>query len=168
MMRILTVRSWLTLIIPVGLVAGLHAAEPRHTKRLLLALKENVDKYEEKFGKIELSDKGYDPPLALYIKGALEPRDKHAVAIVGSRQTTYYGLETARKLAYQLAFAGVTVVSGVPLAGEALEELATRLKKRCGSGGTVHDGVIEIQGDHRDALVAELGKLGYAVKRSGG
>jgi len=63
---------------------------------------------------------------------------------------------------------GVTVVSGVPLAGDALEELATRLKKRCGSGGTVDGGVIEIQGDHRDTLVAELGKLGYTVKRSGG
>lgn len=63
---------------------------------------------------------------------------------------------------------GVTVVSGVPLAGAGLEELATRLKKRCGSGGTVHDGVIEIQGDHRDTLVVELGKLGYTVRRSGG
>jgi len=63
---------------------------------------------------------------------------------------------------------GVTVIAGVPLAGDALDELATRLKKRCGSGGTVHEGVIEIQGDHRDALVAELGKLGYTVKRSGG
>jgi translation initiation factor 1 len=63
---------------------------------------------------------------------------------------------------------GVTVITGVPLAGDALDELATRLKKRCGSGGTVHGGVIEIQGDHRDALVVELGKLGYTVKRSGG
>jgi translation initiation factor 1 len=63
---------------------------------------------------------------------------------------------------------GVTVITGVPLTGAALEELATRLKKRCGSGGTVHEGVIEIQGDHRDALLAELGKLGYAVKSSGG
>jgi translation initiation factor 1 len=63
---------------------------------------------------------------------------------------------------------GVTVIRGVPLAGDALDELATRLKKRCGSGGTVHEGVIEIQGDHRDALLAELGKLGYTVKRSGG
>jgi len=63
---------------------------------------------------------------------------------------------------------GVTVVTGVPLAGDALEELATRLKKRCGSGGTVDAGTIEIQGDHRDTLVAELGRLGYAVKRSGG
>jgi translation initiation factor 1 len=64
---------------------------------------------------------------------------------------------------------GVTVITGLPLAGGALEELATRLKKRCGSGGTVTDaGAIEIQGDHRDALVVELGRLGYTVKRSGG
>ena len=63
---------------------------------------------------------------------------------------------------------GVTVITGVPLAGDALEELATRLKKRCGSGGTVDTGTIEIQGDHRDTLVAELGRLGYTVKRSGG
>jgi translation initiation factor 1 len=63
---------------------------------------------------------------------------------------------------------GVSVVTGVPLAGAELEALATRLKKRCGSGGTVHEGVIEIQGDHRDLLVEELGKLGYTVRRSGG
>jgi translation initiation factor 1 len=63
---------------------------------------------------------------------------------------------------------GVTVVTGLPLAGAALDELATRLKKRCGSGGTVRGAVIEIQGDHRDVLVAELAKLGYQAKRSGG
>lgn len=54
----------------------------------------------------------YDPPIVLYVKGSLEPADKSAVAMVGSRQTTHYGLETARKLAYQLAYVGVTVVSG--------------------------------------------------------
>ena len=63
---------------------------------------------------------------------------------------------------------GVTVIHGVPLAGEALEELGTRLKRSCGSGGTVKDGVIEIQGDHRDFLVQELAKLGWTVRRSGG
>jgi translation initiation factor 1 len=63
---------------------------------------------------------------------------------------------------------GVTVVTGVPLAGDALEELGSQLKRLCGSGGTVRDGVIEIQGDHRDALVAELAKRGWTVKRSGG
>jgi DNA processing protein len=54
----------------------------------------------------------YDPPMVLYIKGALSPKDKNSVALVGSRQTTHYGIETARKLAYQLAYIGVTVVSG--------------------------------------------------------
>lgn len=54
----------------------------------------------------------YDPPIVLYIKGRLTDQDNNAVAIVGSRQTTTYGLETARKLAYQLAYLGVTVVSG--------------------------------------------------------
>jgi DNA processing protein len=54
----------------------------------------------------------YDPPLVLYVRGRLLPRDKNAVALVGSRMTTHYGIETARKLAYQLAYVGVTVVSG--------------------------------------------------------
>ena len=54
----------------------------------------------------------YDPPLVLYVKGALTPKDRNAVALVGSRMTTHYGIETARKLAYQLAYVGVTVVSG--------------------------------------------------------
>lgn len=63
---------------------------------------------------------------------------------------------------------GVTVVTGVPLAGAELEALATALKRRCGSGGTVRAGVIEIQGDHRDTLVAELAARGWTVKRSGG
>jgi len=63
---------------------------------------------------------------------------------------------------------GVTVITGVPLAGAELEALATRLKKRCGCGGTVDGAAIEIQGDHRDLLVEELGKLGYVVRRSGG
>ncbi len=63
---------------------------------------------------------------------------------------------------------GVTVITGLPLPDAELEALATRLKRRCGSGGTVRDRVIEIQGDHRDLLVAELSSLGYDAKRSGG
>jgi DNA processing protein len=53
-----------------------------------------------------------DPPIVLYVKGKLEARDKNAIAIVGSRMTTLYGQETARQLGYQLAYAGLTVVSG--------------------------------------------------------
>ena len=60
----------------------------------------------------ELLRQIYDPPIVLYVKGQLTSKDKNAVAIVGSRQTTHYGLEVARKLSYQLAYLGVTVVSG--------------------------------------------------------
>jgi translation initiation factor 1 len=63
---------------------------------------------------------------------------------------------------------GVSVVTGLPLDAEGLEKLAGELKRRCGSGGTVRDGIIEIQGEHRDTLVAELIKRGYPAKRSGG
>lgn len=54
----------------------------------------------------------YDPPIVLYVKGELTEKDKNCVAIVGSRLTTHYGTEVARKLAYQLAYIGVTIVSG--------------------------------------------------------
>jgi len=54
----------------------------------------------------------YDPPMVLYLRGCMEERDHHGIAMVGSRMTTSYGLESARRLAYQIAQAGVTVVSG--------------------------------------------------------
>ncbi len=54
----------------------------------------------------------YDPPVVLYVKGKLTEQDKNSVALVGSRMTTPYGMETARKFGYQLAYIGVTVVSG--------------------------------------------------------
>jgi len=64
--------------------------------------------------------------------------------------------------------AGVTTVSGAPLDETGLKALAGELKKLCGSGGTLKDGVIEIQGEHRDKLVAALQKKGWTVKRVGG
>ena len=63
---------------------------------------------------------------------------------------------------------GVSCVTGIPLPLEKLEALAKQLKQRCGAGGTVKDGIIEIQGDHREALALELKKLGYVVKLAGG
>ena len=63
---------------------------------------------------------------------------------------------------------GVTVITGLPLSAQELEALGTRLKKLCGAGGAVRDGIIEIQGDHRDRLVQELVKQGFEAKRSGG
>jgi predicted translation initiation factor SUI1 len=62
----------------------------------------------------------------------------------------------------------VTVVSELPLNDDELKELATRLKNKCGTGGTAKDGRIEIQGDHRDKIAQELEALGYKVKRAGG
>ena len=55
----------------------------------------------------------HDPPSALYVWGKLEPRDRHAIGVVGSRRTSHYGLECAKKLSYQIAHAGLTVVSGL-------------------------------------------------------
>ncbi|MCC6419622.1 MAG: stress response translation initiation inhibitor YciH [Gemmataceae bacterium] len=63
---------------------------------------------------------------------------------------------------------GVTTVSDIPLDDAGLAELATTLKNRCGTGGTVKDGVIEIQGDQRDRLASVLEAMGYRVKRVGG
>jgi translation initiation factor 1 len=62
----------------------------------------------------------------------------------------------------------VTTVSGVPLDDAGLRELAGRLKKRCGVGGSAKDGVIELQGDHRDVVVEVLKAEGYDVVLAGG
>ena len=63
---------------------------------------------------------------------------------------------------------GVTVITGLLLDHAEMREIARRWKQLCGSGGTVKDGVIEIQGDHRDLLVEELRKMDQQVKRVGG
>ncbi len=63
---------------------------------------------------------------------------------------------------------GVSLITGVPLSDQELKKLAKDLKKRCGSGGTLKNGIIEIQGDHRDTLVEELQSRGFKVKRAGG
>jgi translation initiation factor 1 len=62
----------------------------------------------------------------------------------------------------------VIVISGIPLSASEIKVLAGTLKKKCGCGGTVKDGIIEIQGDHRDTLAAELQARGYKVKLAGG
>jgi translation initiation factor 1 len=62
----------------------------------------------------------------------------------------------------------VTVIAGVPGNEAALKLLAGELKRRCGTGGTLKEGMIEIQGDHCDLLVTELSGRGFKVKRAGG
>src|SRR5207248_3727563 len=53
------------------------------------------------------------PPIVLYVWGDLQDRDNHAIGIIGARRTTHYGSEAAKKLAYQIAYAGLTVISGL-------------------------------------------------------
>jgi len=62
----------------------------------------------------------------------------------------------------------VTVIEGVPLAGQELKALAKVLKAACGAGGAIKDSTIEIQGEHRDALIPLLEARGWTVRRSGG
>jgi translation initiation factor 1 len=62
----------------------------------------------------------------------------------------------------------VTVVRGLALGGPSLDQLAKRLKAACGSGGTVKDGVVEVQGDHIEKVMALLAAEGHKVKRAGG
>lgn len=62
----------------------------------------------------------------------------------------------------------VTTITGVPLAEDELKELASALKRRCGTGGALKDGVIEIQGEHVQLLLDELTKRGFKALKSGG
>jgi translation initiation factor 1 len=87
-------------------------------------------------------------------KGARAPRGDGVVRV--RRETGGRGGKT------------VTAVYGVALAEQPLKELAGALKRLCGTGGTVKDGAIEIQGDHRDKIVAALEQRGYTVKLAGG
>ncbi len=78
------------------------------------------------------------------------------------------GIVRVRRETKGRAGKGVTVITGVPLPAAELEKLGKALKQRCGSGGTVKNGTIEIQGDHRDFIIAELSGRGWVVKKAGG
>ncbi len=103
----------------------------------------------------ERQDRQPTAAVATERPGAAEPARKPRIVKVGR--------ETAGRRGK-----GVTTVFDAPLDETGLKELAALLKQRCGTGGTVKDGRIEIQGDQRERIVAELEKLGYKVKRVGG
>src|SRR6184192_2010307 len=108
------------------------------------------------------------PPIVLYVWGELEERDHHAIGIIGARRTTHYGTESAKKLAYQLAYAGLTVISGlargidtaahqgtIAVMGSGLatlyppENAALAEKIRAGNGAIVSEFSMEIEPDRQ-------------------
>ena len=88
---------------------------------------------------------------------------KTASAIAPSDGVVRVSLDTKGR-----AGKGVTLVRGLPLDAVALAALGKQLKAACGSGGTVKDGTVEVQGDHRERVMATLKAQGFVVKRSGG
>lgn len=98
--------------------------------------------------------------------GARAPRQEEAAAsppFDPGKSRVRVGLESKGRRGKK-----VTVISGLLLDDTELDRLATRLKQACGSGGTVKDGCIEIQGDKRDRVMEVLAGQGYKAKRSGG
>lgn len=112
----------------------------------------------------EVPMKGFDDLDIVFSteQGRIKPEKKRSEAPKGDG-VVRVGRETKGRKG-----SGVTVITGIQLHPDGLKELAKKLKQKCGTGGTVKGAVIEIQGDHRDLIVAELQSMGYAVKKAGG
>ncbi len=85
-----------------------------------------------------------------------------------SAKTRNDGIVRVRREVKGRAGKTVTTIEGIPLRGEAIDALASELKRRCSAGGSVKDGVIVLQGDHRKTVVPILEAKGYRAKLSGG
>ncbi len=96
------------------------------------------------------------------------PGKRRGIETPGSPAQPNDGIARVRRETKGRGGKTVTVVSGLPVDERKLAELAGSLKKRCGCGGTVKDGVIVIQGDHADVIVETLQKAGHKAKRAGG
>ncbi len=96
-------------------------------------------------------------------QGRIKPDKKKTVA-----RTPRDGVVRIRRETKGRKGKGVTTISGLPVDGEKLKELAKLLKKTCGSGGAIKANIIEIQGDHRQVIKTTLEKLGHQVKLAGG
>ena len=92
-----------------------------------------------------------------------EQSTTHAKSLPPQQQTIYLHRESSGR-----AGKAVTLVKKLILSEDDLKALAKKLKQECGTGGTVKDGVIEIQGEHREKIADVLQKLGYKVKIAGG
>jgi translation initiation factor 1 len=107
---------------------------------------------------------GRDDDRTVYSTG----RGRVAAPVENPRAPRGDGIVRVRRESQGRGGKTVTTISGVGLAEDALRALAGELKRLCGTGGTVKDYVIEIQGDHREKIVAALEQRGYSVKLAGG
>lgn len=104
----------------------------------------------------------YDPPLLLYVLGKLLDRDDKGIAVVGSRETSNYGMETAKKLSYQMAYSGVTVISGLARGIDtAAHQGALAAKGR--TVAVIGAGLNEIYPPENQALADKIIESGSAV-----
>src|SRR6266581_4292769 len=95
------------------------------------------------------------PPIILYVWGELTDRDQHAIGIIGSRRTSHYGNESAKKLAYQLAYAGLTVISGLARGIDtAAHQGALAAKGR--TNAVIGAGLLEIYPSENRALAEKI------------
>jgi DNA processing protein len=104
----------------------------------------------------------HSPPIVLYIKGELQERDRHAIGVVGSRKTTHYGIECAKKLSYQLAYSGLTVVSGLARGIDtAAHQAALAAKGR--TIAVLGSGLLELYPPENAALAEKITESGAVV-----
>ena len=99
-------------------------------------------------------------------QGDLRKKDQpsaYSKSLPPQQQTIYLHRESAGR-----GGKAVTLVKNLVLSAEEMKSLAKKLKQECGTGGTIKDGVIEIQGEDRERIAALLSKLGYKVKIAGG
>jgi DNA processing protein len=101
----------------------------------------------------------YDPPLVLYIKGKIPETWPRGVAVVGSRETSHYGLETAKKLGYQLAYAGVPVISGLARGIDTAAHLGALAAKGT-TWAALGCGLDKMYPPENDALAAKICEMG--------
>ena len=101
----------------------------------------------------------YDPPLVLYIKGTIPETWPRGVAVVGSRETSHYGIETAKKLSYQLAYAGVPVISGLARGIDTAAHLGALAAKGT-TWAVLGCGLDQIYPPENDALAAKIVEAG--------
>jgi len=115
------------------------------------------EKYPQALAKI------HDPPLALYVKGDMLPADRHAMGVVGSRHATVYGRETAESLAFQLAHAGFTVVSGLARGIDTAAHNGALKAKGGRTLAVLGGGIDEIYPPENLALAEKISKNGAVI-----